>query len=278
LYDLQPAFVVQSISQGSTDPNGGVSAPSTLVTCKTTKTGGGHMKDSGYPSRLATTTCTGLYEQRVISRAYWGSNTTIYFLGLTGFSIPGAWKISFVVTGLYYGNTITLTASAQLQVGSTASGAAPPSSQSPSASVVPTRPSISINGYSDFTVYVQDPNNPPVSGTFYDLQPAFIVQSISSSVTYPNGTVVNIGTFVTCTTAATNKYPGYPSNGATTACVGAYPARVDPRAYWGSNTAIYFISIGGFSAPGTRTVTFTVTGLYYSSTITVTASANITVS
>jgi hypothetical protein len=142
-------------------------------------------------------------------------------------------------------------------------------------SVVPAVSTVSTSGGTDFTVYVQVPNNAPVSGTFYDLQPAFVVQSISVGQTAPDGTVFPPSSVITCTTAATNKYPGYPSRGALTTCSGIYEQRVDPRAYWGSNTAIYFIGFVGFSPAGTWTLTFVVTGLYYSNTITLTASTHI---
>jgi len=269
--DLLPAFVVQSISQGVTFPNGTVVPPTTLVTCTTTATN----KYPGYPSRGAETTCSGLYEQRVDPRAYVNSNTAIYFLGLVGFSPAGTYTITFVVTGLYFNNVITLTASAKLQVGTTTSGAAMASSKSPSISVVPALSSIPLNGTDDFTVYVQVPNNPPVSGTFYDLQPAFVVQSIAEYSTF-NGTSNTPTTFITCSTSATNKYPGYPSRGAETSCNGVYEQRVDPRAYWGSNTGIWFLGFLYLGVPaGTDTETFIVTGLYYGNTITLTASASI---
>ena len=151
------------------------------------------------------------------------------------------------------------------------------SPSTPTMSVVPAVSTVSVNGGTDFTVYVQVPNNSPVSGTFYDLQPAFVVQSISFGETEPNGTVFPTSSLVTCTTEATHAYPGYPSRAAQTTCSGLYEQRVDPRAYWGSNTAIYFLGLVGFPATGTWTVTFVVTGLYYSNTLTLTASAHIKV-
>jgi len=270
LYDLQPAFVVQSISQGSTAPDGTINAPYTFVTCQTKKTGG----YPGYPDRNAETACTGFYEQRVDPRAYWGSDTAIFFLGLVGFS-PGTWTITFVVTGLYYGNTITLTASAKIQVGSTSQSAAT-TTVNPSMSVVPVSTSIPDNSATDFTLYVQVPDNPPVSGTFYDLQPAFVLQSISEGDTDPTGLVSPPTTLVTCTTNATNKYPGYPSRVSETDCSGVYEQRVDPRAYWGSNTGMYFLGLF-LDVPGTWTINFIVTGLYYGNTITLTATTQIQV-
>src|SRR5207249_811908 len=57
------------------------------------------------------TTCSGLYPGRNTGRAYWGSTTGIYFLGLVGFSIRATYTISFTVGGLYYSNTIILSAS-----------------------------------------------------------------------------------------------------------------------------------------------------------------------
>jgi hypothetical protein len=144
-------------------------------------------------------------------------------------------------------------------------------------SIVPAVSSVPAGGGTDFTVYVQVADNSPVSGTFYDLQPAFVVQSISQGITDPNGVVTAPTTLVTCTTAATNKYAGYPSRGAQTTCSGFYEQRVDPRAYWGSNTAIYFLGLAGLSPTGTWTVTFVVTGLYYGNTITLTASAHLKV-
>ncbi len=270
LFDLRPAFVVQSISQGLTSPDGTVSAPYTFVTCETKKTSG----YPGYPDRNAETKCTGFYEQRVDPRAYWGSNTAIFFLGLVGFS-PGTWTINFVVTGLYYGNTITLTASAKIQVGSTTQSMTTATAD-PTMSVVPVSSSIPANSATDFTVYVQVPDNPPVSGTFYDLQPAFVVQSISEGDTDPTGLVSPPSILVTCTTNATNKYPGYPSRVAETACSQIYEQRVDPRAYWGSNTGIYFLGLF-LDVPGTWTITFIVTGLYYGNSITLTATAQVQV-
>lgn len=265
-YDLQPAFVVQSISQGETQPNGTVQPPITLVTCTTTAT---KQYPGGYPSRGALTSCSGLYEQRVDPRAYWGSNTAIYFLGLVFIGVPaGTYTETFVVTGLYYGSTITLTGSAKIQVGSTTSATAAPSSNSPTISVVPALSSIPVNGSDDFTVYVQVPNNPPVSGTFYNLDPAFVVQSIAVQST----------TFITCSTGATGKYPDYPSRNAITSCSGTYEQRLNARAYWGSNTGIWFLGFLFLGTPaGTDTETFIVTGLYYGNMITLTASASITI-
>jgi len=271
--DLLPAFVVQSISQGVTFPNGTVVPPTTFVTCTTAATN----KYPGYPSRYAETSCSGVYEQRVDPRAYVDSNTAIYFLGLVGFSPAGTYAITFVVTGLYFNNVITLTASAKLQVGSTTSAATMASSKSPSISVVPALSSIPVNGSDDFTVYVQVPKNPPVSGTFYDLQPAFVLQSIAEYSTV-NGISNTPTTFITCSTSATNKYPGYPSRGAETSCSGFYEQRVDPRAYWGANTGVWFLGFVFFGVPaGTDTETFIVTGLYYGNTITLTASGSITI-
>jgi hypothetical protein len=150
------------------------------------------------------------------------------------------------------------------------------SPSAPSMIVVPAVSSVANNGGTDFTVNVQVPNNSPVSGTFYDLQLAFVVQSISQGFTDPNGTVTAPTTLVTFTTKASGQYPGYPSRGALTSCSGIYEQRVDPRAYWGSNTAIYFLGLVGFSR-GTWTITFVVTGLYYSNTITLTANTHLKV-
>jgi hypothetical protein len=149
------------------------------------------------------------------------------------------------------------------------------SPSTPSMSVVSAVSTVSTSGGTDFTVYVQVPNNSPVSGTFYDLRPAFVVQSISVGETEPNGTVIPLSTLITCTTAATKQYPGYPSRGAQTTCSGIYEQRVDPRAYWGSSTAIWFLGLVGFSPAGTWTVTFVVTGLYYGNTLALTASTHI---
>ncbi len=142
------------------------------------------------------------------------------------------------------------------------------STKTPTMSVVPAFSSVPVGGGTDFTVYVKDPPSPPDDGGFRDLLPAFVVQSISQGVTFPNGTVVPPTTLVTCTTTATNKYPGYPSRGAETTCSGLYEQRVDPRAYVNSNTAIYFLGLVGFSPAGTYTITFVVTGLYFNNVIT----------
>jgi len=274
LRDLLASFIVQTISNSITYPNGTVVNQGTLVTCTTTATN----KYPGYPSRGAQTSCSGLYAQRVDPRSYSGSNTAIYFLGLTGFSPAGTWTISFVGTGLYYGNTITLTASAKLQVGSAASGAAAKSSNLPTLTVVPALSSISVLGTDDFYLYVQVPSNPPVSGTHYDLQPAFVLQSITETDTF-NGVSSTPTQFITCKTTKSGGYPGYPSRDAQTSCTGIiYEQRVIPRAYWGSNTGIWFLGFAFSDTPGTFTTTFIVTGFYYSNTITLTASATITIS
>src|SRR5229473_4261424 len=84
----------------------------------------------------------------------------------------------------------------------------------PTISVVPAVSSFPVGSGTDFTVYVQVPNNSPVSGNFYDLRPAFVVQTISQGFTDPNGTVIAPTTLVTCTTKASGQYPGYPSRGA----------------------------------------------------------------
>ncbi len=276
LRDLLASFIVQTISNSITYPNGTVVNQGVLVTCATTATN----KYPGYPSRGAQTTCSGLaYPQRVDARAYSGSDTAIYFLGLVGFSPAGTWTVTFVVTGLYYGNTITLSASANLQVGSTASGAATKSSNLPTLTVVPALSSISVNGTDDFYLYVQVPNNPPVSGTFYDLQPAFVLQSITETDTFNGGTPSTPTQFITCKTTKSGGYPGYPARNAQTSCTGIiYEQRVIPRAYWGSNTGIWFLGFAFPGTPGTFTTTFIVTGLYYSNTITLTASATVTIS
>ena len=273
LRDLLPSFIVQSIAQGATEPNGTVQAPTTLVTCTTAATN----KFPGYPSRQAETACSGIYVQRVDARAYSASNTAIYFLGLVGFSPGGTWSINFVVTGLYFGNTITLTASAKLQVGASTATTSTKSSALPTLSVIPGLSSLSSTQADDFYLYVQVPNNSPVNGAFYDLQPAFVVQSITESDTF-NGTSSGPTTFITCSTNKTGQNPGYPSRNAETTCTGIiYYQRVIPRAYWGSNTGIWFLGFEFGGSRGTFTATFTVVGLFFGSSITLTASATVTI-
>lgn len=270
LRDLRASFIVQTINNSLTAPDGTVIDKGNLVTCMTVPT---KEYPGAYPSRGASTSCAGQSHNRVDPRAYSGSNTAIYFVDLTNFPKAGTWTVTFTVTGLYYLNTITLTASAQLNVGSTRSGSVPPSSSQPSLSVVPGLSTAPQNSAIDYYVYVQVPNNPPVTASFYDLQPAFVLQSITEQDFF-NGTSDGPPTqFITCTTAGAG---GYPSSDANTNCTGLiYEQRVIPRAYWGTNTGIWFLGIEAFLGPGTFTVTFTVTGLYFSNTITLTGSANV---
>lgn len=271
LRDLRASFIVQTINNSLTAPDGTVIDKGNLVTCTTVPT---NQYPRPYPSRNAATSCSGLSHNRVDPRAYSGSNTAIYFLDLTNFPKAGTWTVTFAVTGLYYLNTITLTASAQLNVGSTTSGSVPPSSSLPSLSVVPGLSVISGSSADDFYLYVQVPNNPPVTGSFYDLQPAFVLQSITEQ-DFVNGTSDGPPLqFITCTTAGGG---GYPSSGAQTDCTGIiYEQRVIPQAYWNTNTGIWFLGFGFGGITGTFKVTFTVTGLYFSNTITLTASSTIT--
>lgn len=270
--DLRASFIVQTINASLTSPGGTIIDKGNLVTCTTGPT---HEYPSGYPSRGASTSCSGLSHNRVDPRAYSGSNTAIYFLDLTNFAKVGTWTVTFTVTGLYYLNTITLIASAQLSVGSTTSGGVPPSNSSPSMTVVPGLSVVASGTADDFYIYVQVPNNPPVTGSFYDLQPGFIVQSITEQDSF-NGTSDGPPTqFITCTTTGAG---GYPSSDAQTNCTGLiYEQRVIPQAYWGTNTGIWFLGFVLFTGPGTLTVTFTVAGLYFSNTITLTASSTITI-
>lgn len=152
----------------------------------------------------------------------------------------------------------------------------------PSVSVVPALYSFPVGGRSDFTVYVRVSSNEPVSDGFYNLYPAFVVTAINNTVTDPTGVSSGQQNLVTCTTEPTVyenvSYPGYPSRSSVTECSGLYPGRVDPRAYWGSNTAIYFLGLViPFGPTGTWTITFTVTGLYYGNTVTLNGSAHFTV-
>ena len=271
LRDLRASFIVESINHSLTSPDGKVINKGTLVTCTTGPT---HEYPRGYPNRGASTSCAGQSHNRVDPRAYSGSNTAIYFVDITNFAKVGTWTVSFAVTGLYYLNNVTLTASAQLNVGSRNSGSAPSSSSQPTMSVVPGLPTLPDNGIDDFYLYVQVPNNPPVTGSFYDLQPAFILQSITEQ-DFVNGTSDGPPTlWITCTTTGSG---GYPASDANTSCTGIfYEQRVEPQAYWGTNTGIWFLGFAGIP-PGTFTVTFTVTGLYFGNTITLTASSTVTV-
>lgn len=272
LRDLRASFIVQTINNSLTSPTGAVIDKGTIVTCSTVAT---HEYPRGYPNRGASTSCSGLSHNRVDPRAYSGSNTAIYFVDLTNFAKTGTWTVTFTVTGLYYLNTITLTASTQLNVGSTTSGGVPPSNSQPSLSVVPGLSVINSNSQADdFYLYVQVPNNPPVTGSFYDLRPAFVLQSITEQ-DFINGTSDGDPTqFITCTTTGAG---GYPSSDANTDCTGLiYEQRVIPQAYWGTNTGIWFLGFAFGGLTGTFLTTFTVTGLYFGNTITLTASSTIT--
>jgi hypothetical protein len=105
-YFLSSAFIVQTIDDQFTAPDGTVSTDH-LITCVTSP---------DYPSRGAVTTCTGFFTQRVESRAYSGSTTGIYFIGYVGFTPPGHWILTDTATGLFQGATITLTATVQFNV------------------------------------------------------------------------------------------------------------------------------------------------------------------
>lgn len=271
LRDLRASYIVETINNSLTSPDGTVINKGTLVTCVTGPT---HEYPRPYPNRGASTSCAGLNHERVDPRAYSGSTTAIYFLDITNFPKVGTWTVSFTVTGLYYLNNLTLTASTKLNVGSTTSGGIPPSNSLPTISVVPGLSTAPQNSAIDFYIYVQVPNNPPVTGSFYDLQPAFVVQSITEQ-DFVNGTSDGPPTlFITCTTAGTT---GYPSSSAETDCGGLiYEQRVISRAYWGTNTGIWFLGFVFFGITGTFTVQFTVTGLYYGNTITLTGSGSVT--
>ncbi len=143
----------------------------------------------------------------------------------------------------------------------------------------PTNPTLTVvpsvstfpggNGF-DSTVYVTVPSNKPVSGNFYDLRPAFVVQNISYTVVGPGQRTQGPFTVVNCST------PDYPARYAATTCSGLYPGRVNGRAYWGSTTGIYFLGLVGFSVPATYNIIFTVSGLYYSNSITISGSETVT--
>jgi hypothetical protein len=145
--------------------------------------------------------------------------------------------------------------------------AAPPN---PTLTAIPTTSTIPTGGGFDSTIYVTVPANQPVSGTFYNLTPAFIVQNISYTVIAPGQKTSGPFTVVNCST------PDYPERYAATTCSGLYPGRNTGRAYWGSTTGIYFLGLVGFSIPATYTITFTVVGLYYSNSITLSASETVT--
>jgi hypothetical protein len=99
-YDLTQSFVVQSIDLTETAPDG-TSTTSTLITCTLSSS-------PAYPSRNTVSTCTGTFASRVMSYAYPGSETGIYFSGF-GPASTGHWTYTFSVTGLYDSSPTTLT-------------------------------------------------------------------------------------------------------------------------------------------------------------------------
>jgi len=140
----------------------------------------------------------------------------------------------------------------------------------PTLTVVPSVSTISTGSGFDSTLYVTVPANQPASGNFYNLTPSFVVQNISYTIVGPGQKTQGPFTVVTCST------PDYPERYAATTCSGLYPGRNTGRAYWGSTTGIYFLGLVGFSIRATYTISFTVAGLYYSNTITITASETVT--
>ena len=272
LTDLRASFIVQTINNSLTSPDGTVIDKGNLVTCTTAGT---HEYPRPYPSRYASTSCSGQSHNRVDPRAYTGSTTAIDVVDLTNFAKVGTWTVTFTVVGLYYLNNVTLTASAQVNVGTKVSGSVPASSSQPTLSVVPGLSVASSSDPIDYYVYVQVPNNPPVTGSFYDLQPAFVLQTISEQDFFNGTSDGPPEQFITCTTAT--GAGGYPSSDADTSCTGIiYEQRVIDHAYWGTSTGIWFLGLVAFFGPGTFTVEFTVTGLYYGNTITLDASTTVT--
>ena len=100
-FDLTQSFVLTKIVLTETAPDGS-STTETQVTCSS----------PSYPARNTVTTCTTStppFASRVESRAYPGSDTGIYFLGL-GPDKVGHWEYTFSVTGMYNSALTTLTA------------------------------------------------------------------------------------------------------------------------------------------------------------------------
>src|SRR2546422_7632146 len=139
---------------------------------------------------------------------------------------------------------------------------------SPNLTINPTdtKPLSSINGAFDTILLVHVPTAVPPNPPIFNLLPAFVVQSVDFQFLNPDGST-NSGNLITCVVS------GYPSRNTVVSCAGAFPQRVMPKVYPGANTGIYLIgwAIAG-SMPGVYTLTYTVTGLFQGSTITLTAS------
>ena len=109
LYNLLSAFVLTNFTISLTDPTGAV-ASQQFVSCFTTN----------YPTRNAITTCVPIAApqlvNRVVARAYSGSTTGIFVIGFANLSPPGFYSFTYYVTGLFEGNTITLTSNFQIKV------------------------------------------------------------------------------------------------------------------------------------------------------------------
>ena len=138
---------------------------------------------------------------------------------------------------------------------------------SPNLSIALTTSSVPTNGILDTILYVNVPAATSNTQTLYILTSSFLVQSIDFQFIFSDGSTSS-GNLITCAIS-----PNYPSRTTISSCAGSFPQRVDSRAYSGSTTGIYLIGWAGLSPVGHATLTYTTTGLFQGSTITLTATA-----
>lgn len=108
LYETSQFFVLQSVSVSDARPDGVVDPSTTLVSCVVT---------SMNVRNVHVDCSASLFSWRVNPVVYPGTSTGIYYVG---FGVPGpetgVWTFTYVVTGLYNGQTITLTKSFNVNV------------------------------------------------------------------------------------------------------------------------------------------------------------------